>query len=385
MLVRAVLEDRRQDVPELLLELGVFRTGPVAIAQEIIDPYFDLLLEMVREDPPYMFGEDERFYEKIMELGAANWTQSMDAHFPEDIIFIDRSFAGHFGNLTTLRAQGPWREIVDQYTRSFRTVRSQEKASVTASTSESSGRPTLTAVLATIDNYQRIEKTLEHYRAQTARPELEVLIVASSKEVLQLDPAAVEGFFDSRVIEVGEIQSLSAAKALAVAQAKADWVVFGEDHSWPEPTWAEALIAAHREGYALVGPIIKNANPGSILSWTNYLACFSRWSHSGMAGQVTQTPWHNTSYLRADLMERQDNLRRLLAVEGILQDELREKGHRAYLLPDVSTNHINISRFSSWILQAFWGGKLYGGSRVEGEDWGFLRRLIYIGGGPLFP
>jgi hypothetical protein len=239
--------------------------------------------------------------------------------------------------------------------------------------------------LATIDNYQRIEKTLEHYRAQTARPELEVLIVASSKEALQLDPAAVEGFFDSRVIEVGEIHSLSAAKALAVAEAKADWVVFGEDHSWPEPTWAEALIAAHREGYALVGPIIKNANPGSILGWTNYLACFSRWSHSGMAGQVTQTPWHNTSYLRADLMERQDNLRRLLAVEGILQDELREKGHRAYLLPDVSTNHINISRFSSWILQAFWGGKLYGGSRVEGEDWGFLRRLIYIGGGPLIP
>ena len=101
----------------LLLELGVFRTGPVAIAQEVIDPYFDLLLEMVREDPPYMFGEDERFYEKIMELGAANCTQSMDAHFPEDIIFIDRSFAGHFGNLTTLKAQGPWREIADKYTR----------------------------------------------------------------------------------------------------------------------------------------------------------------------------------------------------------------------------------------------------------------------------
>ena len=256
---------------------------------------------------------------------------------------------------------------------------------MTASAPDPAPRPSLSVVLPTIDNYQRIEKTLEHYRGQTARAELEVLIVTSSKEALQLDAAVAEGFFDSRVIEVGEIQSLSAAKALAVAQAKADWVVFGEDHSWPEPTWAEALIAAHREGYALVGPIIKNANPGSILSWTNYLACFSRWSHSGMAGQVPQTPWHNTSYRRADLMERQDNLRRLLAVEGILQDELREKGHRAYLLPDVSTNHINISRLSSWILQAFWGGKLYGGSRVEGEEWGFLHRLVYVCGAPLIP
>jgi hypothetical protein len=131
--------------------------------------------------------------------------------------------------------------------------------------------------------------------------------------------------------------------------------------------------------------MIRNANPATILSWTNYLACFSRWSHAGMAGQVLQTPWHNSSYRRELLLERQAHLPRLLAVEGILQDELREEGHRLYLLPEVSTDHVNISRFSSWILQAFWGGKLYGGSRIEGEQWGILRRLAYICGMPLIP
>ena len=95
---------------------------------------------------------------------------------------------------------------------------------MTASAPDPAPRPSLTIVLPTIDNYQRIEKTLEHYRAQTARTEIEVLIAASSEEVLQLDPAVAEGFFDLRVIEVGEIHSLSAAKALAVAEAKADWV-----------------------------------------------------------------------------------------------------------------------------------------------------------------
>jgi len=256
---------------------------------------------------------------------------------------------------------------------------------MTSSEPESGLRPSLSVVLPTIDNYQRIRKTLEHYRAQTARSEIEILIAASSEEALQLDPAVAEGFFDLRVIEVGEIQSLAAAKALAVAEARADWVVFGEDHSWPEPGWAEAIIAAHREGHAVVGPIIRNANPGSTLSWTNYLACFSRWSHAGLAGPVPQTPWHNSSYRREHLMERQANLPRLLAVEGILQDELLQQGNSLYLLPEISTNHINISRFSAWILQAFWGGKLYGGSRVEGEEWGALQRLIYVCGGPLIP
>ena len=255
----------------------------------------------------------------------------------------------------------------------------------TSSGPEPTQRPSLSVVLATIDNYQRIEKTLAHLQAQTACSEIEVLIPASSEEALQLDPAVAEGFFDLRVIEVGEIQSLAVAKSLALAEARADWVVFGEDHSWPEPEWAKALIEAHRQGYAVVGPIIRNANPRTTLSWTNYLACFSRWSHAGMAGQVLQAPWHNSSYRRELLLERQAHLPRLLAVEGILQDELREEGHRLYLLPEVSTDHVNISRLSAWILQAFWGGKLYGGSRLEGEDWGILRRLAYICGMPLIP
>jgi predicted unusual protein kinase regulating ubiquinone biosynthesis (AarF/ABC1/UbiB family) len=116
-LVRAVLEDRREAVPGILLDLGVHRTGPKPVPQEVVDPYFDLILEMFREEPPYEFGEDEELYEKILELGFENWSESTDMHFPRDIIFIDRSFAGHFGNLTSLRARGPWRDILDEYSR----------------------------------------------------------------------------------------------------------------------------------------------------------------------------------------------------------------------------------------------------------------------------
>lgn len=63
------------------------------------------------------------------------------------------------------------------------------------------GQPALTVVLPTIDNYQRIQKTLTHLQAQTARSEIEVQIVASSEGALKLDPAVAEGFFDLRVIE----------------------------------------------------------------------------------------------------------------------------------------------------------------------------------------
>ena len=114
-LALAVLEDRREDIPRELYELGVYKKGEVPIDLDVIYPYVDLLQEMMRADPPYEFGEDERLYEKILELGMANWSQSMDTQFPEDVIFVDRSFAGHFGNLTRLRATGPWHELVGSY------------------------------------------------------------------------------------------------------------------------------------------------------------------------------------------------------------------------------------------------------------------------------
>lgn len=123
-LALAVLEDRREDISSELFELGVYKTGEVPIDSEVIYPYVDLLQEMVRPEPPYEFGEDERLYEKILELGMANWSQSMDTQFPEDVIFVDRSFAGHFGNLTRLRAAGPWRELVESYARRCRAATS---------------------------------------------------------------------------------------------------------------------------------------------------------------------------------------------------------------------------------------------------------------------
>jgi len=112
---RAVLEDDKAAIPEILLKMGVYKTRKIPLPREVCDPYMDLFGQIVRESPPWVFGEDEEMYEKIMELGAAHWSEATDVHFPQDLIFLDRSLAGHFGNLNRLRASAPWREIISGY------------------------------------------------------------------------------------------------------------------------------------------------------------------------------------------------------------------------------------------------------------------------------
>jgi predicted unusual protein kinase regulating ubiquinone biosynthesis (AarF/ABC1/UbiB family) len=116
-LTRAGLEGRKADIPRILLEMGVFKEGGAALSGELTGPYFDLFAEIVREKPPYTYGENEQLYPTLVDLGMATVPEARDLHFPEGIIFVQRSLSGHFGNLTRLKATAPWRDVVSRYVR----------------------------------------------------------------------------------------------------------------------------------------------------------------------------------------------------------------------------------------------------------------------------
>ena len=45
-----------------------------------------------------------------------NWQEASDMRFPRDMVFIDRTLGGLFGNLGKLGATGPWRQLLSEYT-----------------------------------------------------------------------------------------------------------------------------------------------------------------------------------------------------------------------------------------------------------------------------
>jgi predicted unusual protein kinase regulating ubiquinone biosynthesis (AarF/ABC1/UbiB family) len=111
----AAAEGRAKYVPEILRTMGMHLKGGEALPADAIDPYVEMFSEVLRADPPYTFGDDEDLYRRLFELGFANIEYGKEIVFPEDAIFIDRALGGHFGNLSRLRATGPWRELVFRY------------------------------------------------------------------------------------------------------------------------------------------------------------------------------------------------------------------------------------------------------------------------------
>jgi hypothetical protein len=114
-LLVAAVESKRSALPDIFRRLGVYKAGGLPLPSEVIDEYFEILSPVLRAAPPYTFGEDPELYQRVLDISLRSWTEATDVRFPEDAIFIDRSLGGHFGNLSKLRATGPWRDLVLQF------------------------------------------------------------------------------------------------------------------------------------------------------------------------------------------------------------------------------------------------------------------------------
>ncbi len=243
--------------------------------------------------------------------------------------------------------------------------------------------PRMSVIVITPDNYETTRKTIRRLRAQNVRHLLEVVFVAPSVSTLGLDDSELRDFHRVRVVEIGALTSTAKARAAGVRQANAPVVALVEDHSFPANGWAEALIQAHRQPWAAVGPVVANANPQSLISWANLIIEYSEWLDPCPAGVAEHLPGHNGTYKRALLLEYGDQLEAMMEAESILQWDLRARGYELYLEPAAKTHHQNFSSSFSWVLLRFHVGRLFAASRARG--WSPLRRLVYTAGAPIIP
>src|SRR5262249_11787043 len=147
------------------------------------------------------------------------------------------------------------------------------------------GLPAMSVVVITPDRFETIDAVVRHLHAQSARPQLEVVIVAPADAVIARDTDVLQGFWGVSVVACGAVRSCTAAaRAAGVRAARSAVVAFVEDHSFPQPGWAAVLIAAYRQPWAAVGPAVGNANPQSAVGWANLLIEYAPWLDPARGG-----------------------------------------------------------------------------------------------------
>lgn len=108
-LCRAALDGRTGDLPGILKRIGMHRLDGGELDEPLVVPWVELVLELLRAAPPYRFGSDDSVGRRLVEAARGSLAEAGEVRFPRDIVFVNRTVLGHFGNLARLRAEGPWR------------------------------------------------------------------------------------------------------------------------------------------------------------------------------------------------------------------------------------------------------------------------------------
>lgn len=207
-----------------------------------------------------------------------------------------------------------------------------------------------------------VSGVLKAFQAQTARDKMEVIVLSPHERPW---PEA------DRVVVVGKAL-LHEARALGVQCATAAYVVLAEDHCFPEPDWAEALLERIREGWDGVGPALRSGNPSHGWALAAFMLGYGQWV-APLSGSIL--PGHNAALRRQLLIDLGESLTEKLLVGSFLMRDLQRRGARFFLEERARMRHWDCTRIPSALLTFVAVGSGFGAQRCR--NWHPLKRLAF--------
>jgi len=246
--------------------------------------------------------------------------------------------------------------------------------------------PAISAIVVAPFGYPHVRQLLRVLAKQTIRDRMEIVLVVPSRRDVDDDAAAGQAlspFAARRIVEIGPMPALTAARAAGIAAASAPVVVLTEDHCFPVPGWAEALVRAHQGPWAAVGPVFEQPIQQEVFARTSCLMQYVPWTDPARTGEVDDLPGHNSSYKRSVLLEYGDRLSVMLAAESVLHWDLRRRGHRLWLEPEARVHHVYMTSPAASFTETFYIARGFSATRARG--WSVPRRIAFAAASPLVP
>jgi len=180
-----------------------------------------------------------------------------------------------------------------------------------------------------------------------------------------------------KYLHAPELHYWSRARMVALVQAEAPVIAYIEDHCYPSPCWAEALIKRHKENWVAVGYAFVNANPDTWISRGAMVNDYGDWMDPAPTGPLRLLPGNNISYKREILLSFGSELEELLTPDFALQEVLWKRGLPMCLEPRAHAAHENWNTLPSLLRSNHDFSRLLGARRAKTQSWKRWKCLFY--------
>jgi len=223
----------------------------------------------------------------------------------------------------------------------------------------------------------RAERCLSRLLAQTLLDQMEVVVVDLSPggpPLAGVDHPAV------RYFRRPDLLYYSTAQAECARQAGAEIIAFIEDHCYPAPGWAAAVVEAFRQpSVSVVSYAFVNYNPDRYLSRAFFITEYGRWMTPASRGPVPIPACNNVAYRRRDLEPFFPQLDELFEAEFVLQRRILTGGRLAWIEPAAEVAHESWWRLADGLRANAAMKRVNAARRAQAGHWGALRRCVFAG------
>lgn len=249
-------------------------------------------------------------------------------------------------------------------------------------TSRPGTAPELSVVVVVGPLRKRAAGCLASLLSQDAVGRMEVLLVD-----LRSDLPPVAGAEHPAVVTLAlpPDTSFAEARVAAIRAARGRAVALVEEHSRALPGWAEAVLAAHADGWAAVASEMHVANPGIGKADVNGVMNYGLFAPPLARGEGTMAPPFHTSFAREALLGLGEALETAAFSDICLWDEVRRRGGRLWQEPAARLAHLNETTLRAPLVADFHFHRFWVGYRKSREGWSLVRKLAVLLLAPVYP
>ena len=221
-------------------------------------------------------------------------------------------------------------------------------------------------IVLSYNSQKTIRASLNSLASQRAAVRFEVIVVDSSTDAT---PTIVSREYPwVRLVRLHRRALPGETRNVGVEHAKGRIIAFLASDCVVEPEWLSTRMEGHDEGFAAVGGVITNANPGNLIGWANYIMeyvfCLPNRPREVMKGKVI----HNLSY-RSELFDRYGDFPPDLPLgeDTVFNRRLMLNDEPVLFDPRVRTGHINPSSLRHLLDHHYGHGKYFMRACWDGE------------------
>lgn len=238
----------------------------------------------------------------------------------------------------------------------------------------------ISVIIPSVNGLPTLAECLAALVRQVCDFDFEIIVVDRTQN--ETSQYITEHFPQVVLIKLSESCGIPEMRAMAMKQARGEFIVVTEDHCLAPKNWLAKILKTHDLGYSVIGGAVENGSRNRLIDWAVFLCEYSNFMPPIAGGEVEFLTGNNTSYQRSVLEQVDDDVKQNYW-EFFLQKELQLQKVKFVAVPELVISHKKEFDFLYFLSQRFHYSRSFAAMRRNQST--FAQQLFYLIYIPILP